>query len=58
MFIEYSPKTVPILFKLIIGLGAVVLLLLISIGYSYQVSETLYHDSAVIEHSDSVASRL
>jgi CHASE3 domain sensor protein len=58
MFVSISQKKFPIVLTLIILLTASVVLLLTSLGYSYRVSENLFENNALIEHTDSLISKI
>ncbi len=58
MFFSIPQKTNSILFKLILGLSASVVILLGSIGYSYHVSSLIYQTNTLIERTDSLISHL
>ena len=58
MFVSISQKKFPIVLTLIILLTASVVLLLTSVGYSYRVSEKLFENNALIEHTDSLISKI
>ena len=58
MFVSISRKKFSIVFTLIIGLTASVILLLTSVGYSYRVSATLYENNVLVERTDSLIGQL
>ncbi len=58
MFVSISQRKFPIVFPLIVLLTASVVLLLTSVVYSYQVSENLFENNALIEHTDSLVSKI
>jgi signal transduction histidine kinase len=58
MFVNVFHTRFPTLLKLIIGLSASLVLLLLSIGYSYRVSSSLYESEAYIERHDSLINKL
>ncbi len=58
MFVSISQKKFPIVLTLITLLTASVVLLLTSLGYSYRVSKNLFENNALIEHTDSLISKI
>ncbi|MBD0257057.1 MAG: CHASE3 domain-containing protein [Cytophagales bacterium] len=58
MFVSISQRKFPIVLTLIILLTASVVLLLTSLGYSYRVSKNLFENNALIEHTDSLVSKI
>jgi signal transduction histidine kinase len=58
MFVSISQRKFPIVLTLIILLTASVVLLLTSLGYSYRVSKNLFENNALVEHTDSLISKI
>lgn len=58
MFVNALRPRLSTLSKLIIGLSASMVLLLLSIGYSFRVSRSLYESEAYIERHDSLVNQL
>jgi signal transduction histidine kinase len=58
MFVSISQKKFPIVLPLVILLTASVVLLLTSVGYSYRVSENLFENNVLTEHTDSLISKI
>lgn len=58
MFVSISQRKFPIVLPLVILLTASVVLLLTSVVYSYRVSEKLFENNALIEHTDSLVSKI
>jgi signal transduction histidine kinase len=58
MFVKAIRPRLSTLSKLIIGLSASMVLLLLSIGYSFRVSGSLYESKAYIERHDSLVNQL